>query len=352
MRLVYIPVLLMMLLFAACGTESTPIEESNTEKTESAGEVNVYSHRHYDIDQQLFKQFEAETGIKVNVVKASADELLVRLEQEGASSPADLILTSDAGRLVRAKGLGLLQSMDAAELKERIPAALRDSSMEWIGLTMRARVVAYAPDRVDESELSTYEDLASDKWNDRILVRSSSNIYNQSLMASIIAHNGPEAAKAWAAGVVENMARTPQGNDRDQVKAVAAGEGDIAIVNTYYIGKLLTSDNPAEVEAGKAVKLFFPNLETTGTHINISGAGLCKHAPNKDNAHKLLEFLTRKDVQRQFADGNHEYPARPDVEPSELLGSWGRFKADELNLAALGNNNQQAVEIFNEVGWK
>jgi iron(III) transport system substrate-binding protein len=346
----FLPILGVLFFIASCGTQ--PEQNDNVPTDKGPQEVNVYSHRHYDIDQELFKQFEMETGIKVNVVKASADELLVRLEQEGESSPADLMLTSDAGRLVRAKELGLLQPMVSPELVERIPPALRDPALEWVGLTMRARVFAYAPDRVSEEELSTYADLANENWKDRIVVRSSSNIYNQSLLASIIAHEGPEEAKAWAEAVVGNMARTPQGNDRDQVKAVAAGEGDLAIVNTYYIGNLLTSDNPAEVEAGQAVKIFFPNQETTGTHINISGAGLCKYAPNKENAMLLLEFLTREDVQQKFADGNFEYPARKDVQPSELLASWGEFKPDTLNLAALGNNNQKAVEIFNEVGWK
>ncbi|WP_306643975.1 Fe(3+) ABC transporter substrate-binding protein [Sanyastnella coralliicola] len=339
-------------LIMSCATESSePAQDTPEETVQETQEVNIYSHRHYDIDQELFEEFEASTGIKVNVVKAKADELLVRLENEGADSPADLIMTSDAGRLVRAEQKGLLQPIESELLNARVAENLRDPQNQWYSLTVRARVFAYHPERVREDELTTYEDLANESWQGRIISRSSSNIYNQSLLASIIANDGAEAATAWATAVRANMARDPQGNDRAQVKAVAAGEADLAIVNTYYLGKMLNSENEAERKAGESVKLFFPNQDGRGTHINVSGAGLTKHSPNKENAIKLLEFLTSKEAQQRFADANYEYPVNPEAQASELLQSWGEFKRDSLNLVELGLNNARAIEIFGAANW-
>lgn len=326
-------------------------EEKNTEDQESK-EVNVYTHRHYESDQQLFKQFKEETGIRVNVINASADELIQKMSMEGEQSPADVLITVDAGRLERAKSRDLLQSIDSEVLKNTIASHLRDEDNQWFSLTKRARVIAYAKDRVVPEELSTYEDLASNKWDDKLLIRSSGNIYNQSLMASLIVHLGEEEAKNWAEAVVENMARSPKGNDRDQVKAVVAGEGDLAVVNTYYIGKLLNSDDPEEVKAGEKVGLFFPNQDGRGTHINVSGAGVAKHAPNKENAVKFIEFLVSEEAQKIFAHANYEYPVNEAVEPAELLQEWGEFKEDTLNLSELGQNNKKAVMLFDEAGWK
>lgn len=337
---------------AACGGEQTKEQTSDAApETPESKEVNVYSHRHYDIDQTLFKEFESETGIKVNVVNASADELIVRLETEGEQSPADLLLTSDAGRLVRAEQKGLLQPVESATLLERVPTNLRADNNTWFGLTKRARVLVYHPDRVDASELSTYKALADEKWKGRLLARSSSNIYMQSLLASIIANSDYETAVDWATDVRNNMARDPKGNDRAQVKAIAAGEGDVAIVNTYYIGKMLNSENEVEKEAGEMIEIFFPNQDGRGTHINVSGGGVTKYAPNKENAIKLLEFLTRKDIQERFADGNYEYPVNPEASASELLKSWGEFKEDPLPLKQLGLLNGKAVEAFAEANW-
>ncbi len=339
------------LLFAiGCG-EQAPQTTDATSTEKEVQEVMVYSHRHYDIDQVLFDEFEKETGIHVNVLNSSADELTVRLQNEGKDSPADLFFTSDAANIVNAQSLGLLQSVNSSFLNDAVPAHMRALDGSWFGLTMRARVLAYNPEKVSVEELTTYEDLANENWAGRILVRSSSNTYNQSLMASIIANDGDTAALAWAKGVRENMAREPKGNDRDQVKAIAAGEGDIAIVNTYYIGKLVNSENELEREAGEAVKLFFPNQDGRGAHVNISGGGVTKYAPNKENAIKLLEYLTRVDVQQRFADGNYEYPVNPAAKPSELLQSWGEFKKDLLPLQVLGDLNKRAVELFNEAGW-
>ena len=314
--------------------------------------VNVYTHRHYDADQRLFDRFTERTGIDVRVVTASADELITRMEREGDVSPADLLITVDAGRLHRARELGLLRSVRSQVLSEVIPAPLRDPEGYWFGLTQRARVLVYGLDRVDPSELSTYEDLAEPKWNGRLLVRSSENIYNLSLLASIIAANGPEAAEEWARGVVANLARPPQGNDTDQVLDVAAGVGDVAIVNTYYVGRLLNDRDPAARELASQVGVFFPNKGGRGAHMNVSGAGVAAFAPNPENATRLLEFLVSEEAQRVFAETIFEYPVREEVPWASTLQDWGRFQADTLNLRHLGELNSEAVMIFDRAGWR
>lgn len=327
-------------------------EAKKEQGSETAQEVNVYTHRHYEADQQLFQQFEEKTGIKVNVINASADELIQKMTLEGENSPADVLITVDAGRLHRAKTSDLLQSISSSVLDSVIPSHLKDKDNQWFALTKRARVIAYAKDRVSPEELSTYENLTDGKWEDKLLIRSSSNIYNQSLLASIIAHNDEENAKTWVEGVVKNMARSPKGNDRDQVKAVAAGEGDLAVVNTYYIGMLANSENPEERKAAESIGIFFPNQETTGTHVNVSGAGVAKHAPNKENAIKFIEFLVSEEAQKVFALSNYEYPVNANVQVSETLRNWGEFKEDKINLSLLGENNKKAVILFDEAGWK
>ncbi|SHJ53404.1 Fe(3+) ABC transporter substrate-binding protein [Paramaledivibacter caminithermalis] len=353
--------MLVLALVALAGCQTSQETQAPQEKTEEATEnqekpknqvVNLYTDRHYETDEELYKMFTEETGIKVNVVKGKSDELIERLAREGADTQADLLITADAGRLFRAKEKELLQSVDNETLFDNIPENLRDEDNQWFGLTVRGRVIVYSKDRVNPSELSTYEDLTSDKWEKKILVRSSSNIYNQSLLASFIAINGEEKAKEWAKGIVKNMARDPEGNDRAQAKAIVAGEGDLAIMNTYYIGKMLNSSDPEEVKVAKSVGVFFPNQDTTGTHINVSGIGLARHAKNSENAIKLMEFLSSEKAQKQFAEANYEYPVNPDVEPSELLKSWGEFKTQDINLSKLGEFNKRAVEIFNEIGWK
>ena len=266
-------------------------------------------------------------------------------------------MTVDAGRLVRAQSMGLLQPVTSALLEANVPAHLRDPEGHWFGLTQRARVIVYHPDRVSPDELSTYADLTHPKWAGRILIRSSSNIYNQSLLASIIANEGEAEAAAWAAGMVANMARTPQGNDRDQMKAVAAGEGDLAVVNTYYVGLLINSGDEYEREVGAQVRVFFPNQDAAGqdgrgAHVNVSGAGVTKSAGNLDNAVKLLEFLTGAEAQELFSAANHEYPVNPAVSPSPLLQSWGDFTADDLPLHRLGELNADAVRVFDHAGWR
>lgn len=353
--LIIISIILTAFLAVGC-TNDVENNESNTEESnnqeESKGIVNVYTDRHYDTDEELYKTFTEETGIEVNIVKADSDELIERLDREGESTEADVLITADAGRLHRAKSKDLLQSVDSEVLSENVPENLKDVDNAWYGLTVRGRVIVYSKDRVNPEELSTYQDLTTDKWNGKVLVRSSSNIYNQSLLSSFIELYGEDKASEWAEGIVNNMAREPQGNDRDQAKAIVAGEGDLAIMNTYYIGKMLNSSDPQEVEVANQVGVFFPNQESDGTHINISGAGVTKNSQNPENALKLIEFLSSEKAQKQFAEANYEYPVNNNVEPSELLKSWGEFNTQEIKLSSLGENNTEAVKIFDRVEWK
>lgn len=317
-----------------------------------AGVVNVYSHRHYDTDQELFRRFTESTGIRVNVQTASADELITRLETEGADTQADILVTVDAGRLERAKARGLLRGVSSETLHSNVPDHLRDPDGYWYGLTQRGRVIVYAKDRVSPEDLSTYEDLADPKWRGEILVRSSENIYNQSLLASMIAVHGDDEAERWAAAVVENMARSPQGADRDQVRDVAAGVGDLAIVNTYYLGLLFNGEDERDRALIDQVGVFFPNQHDRGAHMNVSGAGVTAHSPNPDNALRLLEFLTNTEAQTGYAEANYEYPVKPGIAWAETLTKWGEFQADTLNLSVLGELNAQAVMAFDRAGWR
>ena len=269
-------------------------------------DINIYTHRHYDSDKILFKKFTDVTGIEVNVIKGSADQLIQRLQSEGKNSPADILLTVDAGRLVRAKDMGLLEPVSSKILTKNIPEMMRDTENHWFGLSVRARVIAYAKDRIKENELSTYEDLADPKWRGKIVVRSSNNIYNQSLLASLIDKNGSKNALKWAKSVRKNMARKPRGNDRDQARAVASGVADLAIINTYYLGLLANSSDKADREVAEKLNIFFPNQDGRGTHINVSGAAVTKSSKNKKEAIKFLEFLTEKENQRIFSEANQK----------------------------------------------
>ncbi len=314
--------------------------------------VNVYTHRHYEADNELYKEFTDETGIKVNVINANADELIQRLESEGPNSPADILITVDGGRLNRAMDKGLLQPVQSEILNRNIPAQFREPSGNWYGMTYRARIIVHSKDRIPAGQIFNYEDLAVPKWKGKILVRSSEHVYNQSLTASIILADGEEKAAAWAKGLVANFARSPKGNDRDQVKAIASGEGDIAIVNSYYIGLMLHSENEEEKKAAESITLVFPNQENRGTHINISAAGVTRHAPNKENAVRFLEFLSGAKAQEVFAGTNYEYPANPAIPLPELLQSWGRFKKDTASVSLIGRSNEKAVLLMEAAGWK
>jgi iron(III) transport system substrate-binding protein len=333
----------MILVLSSCG-----------EAPKKSNEINLYSQRHYKVDEQQYKVFEKETGIKVNVVKANADELIERLKNEGENSPADLFITVDAGKLQKAKDLDLLQKIYSPIINQNVDVDLKDVNGYWIPITYRARIVVYSKDRVDISELSTYDNLTDEKWRNKVLVRSSSNAYNQALLSSIIANTGEESATKWASKLVKNFARDPKGNDRDQVKAITAGQGDLAIVNSYYIGLLLSSENEEEIKAGNSVGVFFPNQgeDESGSHINVSGIGLAKNAPNKENAIKLMEFLTSESAQKTYTDTSYEYPANPNVEPNEIVKKWGSFKKDILDLNKLGVFRNKAIEIFDKSDWK
>ncbi|WP_346775308.1 Fe(3+) ABC transporter substrate-binding protein [Bacillus sp. RO2] len=344
---------LMLALTGCVSSTNNNGAENNEEATNEQGEVvNLYTSRHYEADQELYKKFEEETGIKVNVVEGKGDELMERLNIEGEDTEADVFITSDAGNLHQAKEAELLQVVESDVLIENIPEKLRDVDNQWFGLTKRARVIVYDKERVSPEELSTYEALAEPEWKDRVVIRTSENMYNMSLLASFIDIMGKDEAKAWAQGIADNMARDPEGGDRDQAKAVAAGEADVAIMNTYYLGGMLNGTDEEEKKVAESVGVFFPNQETTGAHINISGAGVTKHAKNKENAIKFIEYLSSEEAQGQFAEANSEYPVNEKVEPSELLKSWGEFKEQDINLSKLGENQQEAIRIFNEVGWK
>ena len=312
--------------------------------------VNVYSARHYDTDMAMYERFTEETGIKVNLIEGSSDALIERIKSEGQFSPADMLITVDAGRLWRAEKEGIFQPVDSAVLSERIPAHLRHPEGEWFGLSKRARVIAHKKDMALPAGFGTYEALADEAFRGQVCMRSSGNIYNLSLMASLIDAHGAEAAEAWAKGVVANFARTPQSNDTGQLKAVASGECTITIANTYYLGRLMASTKLEDKALMANLEIVFPNQDGRGTHVNISGAGVTKYAPNRENAIRFLEYLTSDFAQRLFAEGNNEYPiSGPTTGPVAALGE---FKRDDLNVSVLGENQKEAVKVYDRAGWK
>ena len=321
-----------------------------------ASEVNVFSARHYDSDIQLYEKFTAKTGIKVNVVSGKSGALEKRIIEEGADSKADLYITADAGRLGAFDAKGMLQSGLSSEIiKAVVPSNFRTS--KWVGIAKRARIVYFAPERVSGAELVglTYESLADPKWNGRLVIRKSNNIYNQSLVASLVKNNGKKATAEWAKAVVSNMARDPKGNDRAQILAVAAGEADIAVANTYYLALMLSGKKGAEQqEAAKKVKPFFPNQNDRGTHMNISGAGLVKGAPNKENAIKLVEFLLSTEAQEHIVNNTFEYPMIEGVSPHPLVVNMGLdFKQDlKTKVVNYGKKQADALEVMLAAGWK
>lgn len=315
-----------------------------------AAEVNVYSGRQEELIKPMLDKFSKDTGIKVNLITGKPDELISRMQSEGRNSPADLLISTDVGRLYRAEVQGLLQPIDSKVLADAIPAALRDPKQQWYGLTKRARPIMYVPGKVKPEQLSTIEDLADPKWKGKICVRSSDNIYNQSMVAALIAQLGEEKTQIWANGFVKNFAQPPKGGDRDQIKAAAAGVCDIAIANTYYLGGMF--DEAGDKAAAEAVKVFWPNQQDRGAHINISGAGVAKYAPNKAEAVKLLEYMVKPESQSWYAVTNHEYPVVADVKWSQRLESFGQFKAEQLQLSTLGELNAKAIQVMDKAGWK
>lgn len=320
----------------------------------AADEVNLYSARKEALILPLLDRFTKSTGIEVNLVTGAADGLLKRLEVEGKLTPADVFITVDAGRLQRAKEAGVLQPVKSQVLDSAVPQALRDVDGYWFGLSQRARTIFYSPERVPVGELSTYEALADPKWKGRVCIRSSSNIYNQSLVGSMIEALGPDKAEAWARGLVANFAQPPRGGDTDQLKALAAGVCDVAIANTYYFGRM-TSSSDAEIReiAGK-IAVFWPNQASgdRGVHVNVSGAGVTRYAKHKANAVKLIEFLVSPESQAWYAEVNNEYPVVPGSAVSMTLKSFGEFKADDISLTRLGENNRAALQLMDRAGWK
>ena len=314
--------------------------------------LNLYSSRHYQTDDALYDNFTKQTGIRINRIEAGEDALLERLKNEGDKSPADVLVTVDAGRLWRAEQMGLFLPVKSALLTERVPAELRHPDGLWFGFSTRARPIFYAKGKVDPAQLRNYEDLANPKFKGRICIRSSSAMYNLSLMSSMIAAVGPEKAEAWARGVVANFARDPKGGDTDQLKAVAAGECDIAVSNTYYYVRLMKSSNPAERAAAEKIGVIFPNQDNRGAHVNISGAGVLKFAPHKENGVKFLEYLASDSAQAYFANGNNEYPVVGKVKANPELDSLGEFRKDAVNVAVYGRNQAAAQQIYDRAGWK
>ncbi len=330
-------ILLFIVLVAQVGT------------TAIAAELNIYSARHYDTDLSLYEDFTQQTGIEVNLIEGGSDGLIERILAEGELSPADLLVTVDAGRLWRASEVGIFQPVSSEILTSRIPGNLRHPENLWFGLSKRARVIVYRDGEGFEVP-GRYEDLANAAYQGRVCMRSSSNIYNLSLMAAMIDALGEDAAIEWARGVVNNFARPPQGNDTAQLRAVASGECGITVANTYYIGRLMSSDKPTDKETVAALKVVFPNQAGRGAHVNISGAGVVRHAPNRDEAVRFLEYLTGGKAQRVFAEGNNEYPIVGD--PSGPIAELGNFAEDKVNAVVYGERQAQAVRAFDIAGWR
>ena len=335
-------------LVVACNTNSEQSTEGESgNATANNGQVNIYSSRHYNTDDQLYDGFTEKTGISVNLIEGKDDELIERIRSEGANSPADILITVDAGRLWRAAEAGIFAPVESEILEEKIPDYLQDPNNLWFGYSKRARVIIYNKDKVDPSQLSTYEDLADPKWKGKFIVRSSSNIYNQSLVAGMIEEKGEEATAEWIDGLVANFARPPQGNDTSQIEDVAAGVADLTLANTYYVARY--ADNP---EVFEKIGIFYPNQEDRGTHVNISGAGLLKNAPNQENAIAFLEYLASPEAQEFFALGNNEYPVVEGTPVNPVVEGFGEFKDDTTNVASYGQNNADAVKIMDRSGWK
>ncbi|MEM8804889.1 MAG: Fe(3+) ABC transporter substrate-binding protein [Cyanobacteria bacterium P01_G01_bin.38] len=335
-----------------CANQSQEAGEGTGESIEANGIVNVYSARHYDIDDALYDRFTEQTGIQVNLVEGKSDELLERINSEGANSPADVFITVDAGRLWRAEEAEIWQPVSSEVLEAAVPENLRHPDGLWFGLTKRARVLVYNVDTVEPSDLSTYEALAEPDWEGRVCVRSSENIYNQSLLGAMVETKGVEATETWAEGLVNNFARQPEGGDVDQIKSVAAGLCDVAIVNHYYWARLAKSDDPENQDVTSKTAVFFPNQADQGVHVNISGAGVVAGAPNEENAIAFLEFLVSPEAQAVFAEGNNEYPVVDGVEIDPIVAELGDFKVDEVNVAAYGRNNPEVIKLSDRAGWK
>ncbi|WP_026942758.1 Fe(3+) ABC transporter substrate-binding protein [Hellea balneolensis] len=336
----------------ACSQNISETPTNTTTAEKDAGVVNLYSSRHYDTDLALYDNFTSQTGIEVNRIEAKADALIERIKSEGEFSPADLLITVDAGVLWRAETAGILQPVSSDILETRVPESFQHPDGLWYGLSKRARVIIYNKDNGKPENLESYKDLANPLHKGKVCMRSSGNIYNISLLASMIANENEEAAQNWAEGVVANFARKPQSNDSGQIEAVASGQCGISIVNTYYLARYARSDEAQKKEIFDSLGIIFPNQDGRGTHVNISGAGVTTHAPNRENAVKFLEYLTSKEAQNYFANGNNEYPVITNANTSSAVETLGTFKEDSLNVSALGKYQADAVKIFDQAGWR
>jgi iron(III) transport system substrate-binding protein len=321
-------------------------------RAQAAREVNVYSSRHYDTDRDLYDGFTRASGIRVRLIEGADDAVIERMRTEGANSPADVLITVDAARLWRAQQAGLLQPIRSATLEQRIPANLRDPEGHWFGLTKRARVVMFDRAAGLPAGLARYEDLAKPEFRNTVCVRSSNHPYNISLAGSILAANSESTLEEWAKGVVANFARQPQGGDIPQIMGVAAGQCRFAISNTYYLGRLLNRGTDAEKEAARKIAVLFPNQADRGTHVNVSGAGVARHAPNRDAAVAFIEYLTSEQAQKLFAEGNFEYPVVPGIAAHPTLVGFGAFKEDALGAATFGQNGPAALQAMQRAGWR
>ncbi|WP_454598950.1 extracellular solute-binding protein [Qipengyuania sp. SM2507] len=321
-------------------------------ENEASEVVNLYSARHYDSDQVLYDRFTEETGIAINLMEGSADELVARMTSEGENSPADLFIAADAGALWRAQQAGLFQPVTSATLDDRIPANLREPAGNWYGFMRRARVVAYDPARVQPEEIDDYAKLATPRFRGKICVRSSDSVYNLSLVGALIEAWGEERAEQWVRGVVANMARQPEGGDRDQIRAVGAGVCEVALTNSYYYIRMASGDDAADRAVTDKVALGFPSLDGQGAHVNISGGGVARNAPNRDNAVKLLEFFASADTQRHIAANNNEFPASPNVPAPAPVDAYADFTAHPMSVAAFAARQPQAQSLMSAAGWR
>jgi iron(III) transport system substrate-binding protein len=315
--------------------------------------LNLYSSRHYETDEALYAGFTRQTGIKINRIEGGEDALIERIRNEGERSPADVLITVDAGRLWRAEQLGLFQPIKSKTLETRIPSSYRHPDGLWFGFSARARIIAYSKERVKPGAIARYEDLADPKWKGKICTRSAGHVYNLSLISSLAHHLGEARTEEWSRAVASNLARAPKGGDTDQLRGVAAGECDLAISNSYYYVRLLKSKKPGDKAVAQKVGIIFPNQKDRGTHVNVSGAGVLKHAPHRQAAIQFLEYLAGDDAQKYFANGNNEWPVVPSVAPDNAaLVGLGKFKTDSLNLGAVGKNQPVAQKIADRSGFK
>jgi iron(III) transport system substrate-binding protein len=357
MRAGKVLVAVLMLSAAACGgsggeTENAAAPATPAAQKQAGGEVNLYSARHYDTDLPLYERFTAETGIKINRIEGKADELVARMKSEGANSPADLFITADAGALWRAQQAGLFQPVQSEALNAAVPANLREPGGNWYGVSKRARVVAYDPAKVKAEEVDTYEELASPRFRGKLCVRSSDNIYNLSLTGALIQAWGEPKTEEWARGIVANLARQPEGGDRDQIKAVGAGLCEIAITNSYYFIRMATGEDQADRAVAGKLRLAFPSLNGQGSHVNISGAGIAANAPNKANAVRLLEFFASPAAQEHFARFNNEYPVSPSVKAPAPVDAYANFSANPMPVAEFAAQQPKAQALMTRAGWR